>query len=150
MKRSAGILVYRKNKEVEVLLTHPGGPYWKDATSHCYSIPKGELEGNESSKKAAIREFKEETNLDAKIDELDYLASKKISNKKLAIIFVINKDYDLSNCKSNTFTKDFNGIIQEFPEVDGYKWFKLDEAKEMIFNSQVYFIDRFKEYLNDK
>ena len=150
MKRSAGILVYRKTDEVEVLLAHPGGPYWKKATDHCYSIPKGELEGLESSKKAAVREFKEETNLDAEIDELDYLASKKISNKKLAIIFVLDKDYDLSNCKSNTFTMEYNGIIQEFPEVDGYKWFKLDEARNMIFNSQVYFIDRFKEYINDK
>ena len=73
MKKSSGILVYKKdNNIVKVLLCHPGGPYWENTHLHSWGIPKGELDKNEKVKEAAIREFKEETNLEI-IKELNFL-----------------------------------------------------------------------------
>ena len=87
MKRSAGILVYKKENDcLKVLLCHPGGPYWQGTNLHSWGIPKGEVEDDENLKATAIREFKEETNLEIDEDGLDYLASKKVSNNKLVII----------------------------------------------------------------
>ena len=90
IKRSAGILCYKfEDNNVKVLLCHFGGPYWENIDKGAWSIPKGELNKNERIVDAAKREFKEETNLVIR-NELKYLSSKKISHKKLAIIFCVN------------------------------------------------------------
>jgi len=150
MKKSAGILVYKKeNNTIKVLLCHPGGPYWEGTNFHSWGIPKGELDNNEKVKEAALREFKEETNLDIK-GEIAFLYTKKVSNNKLVTIFFKEQDLDLSNCKSNTFTLEWpkeSKKINEYPESDKFEWIDIDKAYEMIFLQQTIFLDKLKESL---
>lgn len=148
MKKSAGILFFkRENESIKVLLCHPGGPYWENTHLHSWGIPKGELDKNEKVKEAAIREFKEETNLEI-IKELNFLYTKKVSNNKLVTIFYIEDDLDLSNCKSNTFLLEWpkgSKIINEYPENDKFEWINIEEAYDLIFVQQTIFLDKLKE-----
>ena len=152
LKRSAGILVYKiENNIIKVLLCHFGGPYWKDIDEGGWAIPKGELNSKENIKDAARREFNEETNLKIE-DDLKYLGSRKVSHRKLAIIFYLMKDYDLSSCKSNTFKlKDFDNpnIINEYPEMDKYEWMDIETAKKKIIFNQSYFLEKLEEKIGD-
>ena len=150
MKRSAGIIAYKmENNEIKVLLCHYGGPYFFGIDDGGWSIPKGEIEENENVIDTAKREFNEETNLEVNT-EIKYLASRKISRKKLVIMFYTNSDFDLSNCKSNTFEMEYpfkSKNIQIFPEMDKYEWMSLDIAKIKIVKSQLYFIKRLEKVL---
>ncbi len=148
MKRSAGVLVYRKKEnQLEVLLCHMGGPYWKEIDLGGWSLPKGEA-FHEKVIDTALREFHEETNLSVPKEELQFLGSKKQSNRKLVIMFAIEKDFDLTDTHSNTFQKEWpkgSGIMCEFPEMDRYEWFSLDEAQKKILKGQIYFLEKLKE-----
>lgn len=147
MKKSAGILVYKIEDELKVLLCHFGGPYWVNKDKGGWSIPKGEVNKKEKILETAKREFNEETNLEINT-ELKYLSSKKISNNKLVILFYTNSNFDLSKCKSNTFELEFpknSGKIQIFPEMDQYKWMNISEAKEKIIKNQLYFLNKLEE-----
>ncbi len=148
MKKSAGILVYkRENGKIKVLLCHPGGPYWENTELHSWGIPKGEREVDEKIIETAVREFKEETNLGIEKSRLEFLYAKKLSNQKLAVIFTVEKDLDLRDCKSNTFSLEWpkdSGIVKEYPENDKYAWFDIDEAKDYIFPKQVVFLNMLK------
>ena len=150
MKRSAGILIYKKeNNKIKVFLAHPGGPYWENTNLHSWGIPKGELDKNESTKDTAIREFKEETNLEVDNDII-FLYTKKVSNNKLVTIFIKEKDLDLSNCKSNTFELEWpkgTNKINIYPENDKFEWIELEEAYNLIFPKQQIFLDKLKEKL---
>ena len=152
LKKSAGILVYKlENNTPKVLLCHFGGPFWKGIDKGGWSIPKGELSEDEDILSAAKREFKEETNLSIN-EDLKYLGSKKVSHRKLAIIFYTLKDFDLSKCKSNTFKLEYprdSGKYQDFPEMDKYEWMDISKAKEMIIPNQLYFICRLEDVLNE-
>ncbi|MBR1376585.1 MAG: NUDIX domain-containing protein [Bacilli bacterium] len=152
MKRSAGILVYKyEDNKIKVLLSHFGGPYWQGVDKGGWSIPKGEMENVEKAIDAAKREFNEETNLKISTN-LDFLASRKVSNNKLVIMFYTNSDFDLKECKSNNFEMEFpkgSGKKCTFPEMDKYEWMDLNKAKEMIIESQLYFLDRLEENLNN-
>ena len=149
MKKSAGILIYKKDDEkIKILLCHPGGPYWEGTNLHSWGIPKGELDQNEKVLDAAIREFKEETNLEINNENLEYLYSKKVSNNKLVTIFTKEQNLDLSNCKSNTFTLEWpkdSKQINEYPENDKFEWIELEEAYQLIFKQQTIFLDKLKE-----
>lgn len=151
IKRSAGILCYKiDNGMLKVLLSHFGGPYWESKDIGAWSIPKGELNENERACDAAKREFKEETNLDIDTN-IKYLSSRKISNKKIAIIFCLDHDFDLSNCHSNTFKLEWpkeSGCIKEFPEMDKFEWMDIEKAKSMIINSQLFFLEKLEDYIN--
>lgn len=148
LKRSSGILVYKKEEDIiKVLLCHFGGPYWDGIDNGAWSIPKGEVDKKENLIDTAKREFREETNLKCN-SELKYLGSKKVSHRKLAIIFYMNSDYDLSICKSNTFKLEWprgSSKINDYPEMDEYGWFEINEAKEKIIPCQRYFIDKLIE-----
>ena len=150
MIKSAGILVYRYNKNVlEVLMCHFGGPYREHVDKGGWSIPKGEVDGNEKLLDCAKREFFEETNLKI-TTELKYLGSHKVSHRKLAIIFYTCCDYDLSHCKSNTFEIEYpkgSSKMQSFPEMDRFLWMDIKTAKEKIVPSQVYFLERLEDSL---
>lgn len=153
LKRSAGILVYRKeNDSIQVLLCHFGGPYWEGIDEGAWAIPKGELSKGENIVEAAKREFKEETNLDIDKD-IQYLGSRKVSHRKLAIIFYLENDYDLSNCFSNTFELEYpkdSKKISKFPEMDKYEWMDISKAKEMIIKNQLFFLERLEDIVGDK
>lgn len=153
MKRSAGILVYkRENNQLKVLLCHFGGPYRENMDIGGWSLSKGEVSFYESMIDAAKREFKEETNLEISTP-LSYLGTKKTSHRKLVIMFYTEADFDLKNCKSNTFEMEFpkgSGKIQEFPEMDRYEWMNINIAKEKIVESQLYFLNKLEEKLEKK
>ena len=153
MKKSAGILIYKYEQDkIKVLLCHPGGPYWEGTHLHSWGIPKGELDEKEKVKDAAIREVKEETNLEIDGD-IGFLYSKKVSNQKLVTIFIKEKDFDLSNCKSNTFELEWpknSKQINTYPENDKFEWIELEKAYELIFPKQQIFLDKLKARLNNE
>lgn len=149
LKRSSGIIVYRKReKNIEVLLAHPGGPFNRENDIHSWSLIKGLRNGNEKIIDTAKREFNEETGLTVN-DNLKYLCSHKVNRNKLVIMFYLEHDYNLENCHSNTFKREFEGKVREYHEMDDYKYFDIKDAKEKVFKNQVYFIERLENIINN-
>ena len=153
MKKSAGILIYRKNNEkIEVLLCHMGGPYWKDIEKGGWSLPKGEMR-QERAIDTALREFNEETSFLVEKEKLEFLGSKKQPSRKFVIMFMSQGDYDASKSYSNTFKKEWpkgSGKIEEFPEMDRADWFEIEHAKELILRGQVYFLSKLEQKLREE
>ena len=150
-KRSAGILLYRRpNGEPEVLLVHPGGPYWEKKDLGVWSIPKGEYDDAEDPRACALREFEEELGARPPEGELAALGTAKQSGGKLVTAWAVEGDLDPATARSNTFTLEWpprSGVMREFPEVDRADWFTLDEARERINPAQAVFLDRLREEL---
>jgi predicted NUDIX family NTP pyrophosphohydrolase len=138
-KTSAGILMYRrKDNALQVLLVHPGGPFWARKDLEAWGIPKGEFESNEDPLDAAKREFAEETGFSVEGDFIGLDPVKQPSGK-IIYAFATEKDYDPSCFKSNTFTMEWprgSGKTGEFPEIDKAEWFTLPEAKRKILKGQ--------------
>jgi predicted NUDIX family NTP pyrophosphohydrolase len=149
-RNSAGILMYRRRRGiVEVLLAHPGGPFWARKDLGAWSIPKGEFEPDEDSLAAAKREFEEETGLSV-TGEFIPLAPIKQSGGKIVHIWAVEGDCDASAIKSNTFMIEWpprSGRQQEFPEIDRAEWFSLAAAKEKITKGQRGFIEELQRIL---
>ena len=143
--KSAGIVVYRKRAEtIEVLLVHPGGPFWSKRDSGTWSIPKGEYSDDEDAEAAARREFTEETGW---IITSDLLPLGEIRQKagKTVTAFAAEGDFDTVSLDSNRFEIEWppkSGRIAAFPEVDRAGWFALDEAREKIIEGQRPLLDR--------
>jgi len=135
-KLSAGILAFRLRNatKLEVLLVHPGGPFWKNKDAQAWSIPKGELDEQEEPLVAARREFAEE--LGFPVDG-DFLALTPVrqSGGKSVHAFAVEADFDAAQAKSNTFSMEWppkSGRLQEFPEIDRAEWFALEVALQKI------------------
>lgn len=147
---SAGILLFRKGAAtLEVLLVHPGGPFWANKDDGAWSIPKGEFTGGEDALAAAKREFAEEmgTALSGNFIEL---GSVRQSSAKTVYAWAIRGDFDPVNLKSNNFTMEWppkSGRQQEFPEVDRAAWFALDLARTKIHKGQAPLLDRLAKCL---
>jgi predicted NUDIX family NTP pyrophosphohydrolase len=150
-RRSAGILLYRRpNGEPEVLLVHPGGPYWEKKDLGVWSVPKGEYGDAEDPRACALREFEEELGARPPEGELAALGTAKQSGGKLVTAWAVEGDLDPATARSNTFTLEWpprSGVMREFPEVDRADWFTLDEARERINPAQAVFLDRLREEL---
>lgn len=144
-KTSAGLLMYRiRDGRLEVLLVHPGGPFWRNKDDGAWSIPKGELGAGEDALAAAGREFEEETGIKPNGPFLD-LASVKQKGGKLVHAWAFAGDCDPSQIKSNSFTMEWplhSGQRQEFPEVDRATFFDLEQAKRKINPAQAALMDR--------
>lgn len=151
MKQSAGILLYRvKNGEAEVLLTHPGGPFW--GKKDVWSIPKGEVDEGEDLLAAAGREFGEETGFAVPDGELIELGSAKQNSSKINHIWAVVGDADPSKfvCRS-TFEMEWpphSGTRQNFVENDRAAWFSPPVARQKLFKNQAVFIDRLAKHLS--
>lgn len=147
-KKSAGLLVYRENpgtSELEVLLVHPGGPFWRNKDAGAWTIPKGEFDDDEDPLKAAKREFKEETGAAPPDGEYIALNPIKQANGKIVHAWAIKGDFDPATLRSNTFPCEWppkSGRMQEFPEVDRAEWFGLEVAKQKILTGQAALIDQ--------
>lgn len=143
-KKSAGILLYRtKNKIVEVLLVHPGGPFWIKKDAGAWTIPKGELNENEEPFDAAIREMKEETGIILKGNYLELTPVKQKAGK-LVYAWANEQDIDPSEIKSNEFEIEWppkSGKKKLFPEIDKADWFDIKTAKEKINPGQLPLIE---------
>jgi predicted NUDIX family NTP pyrophosphohydrolase len=144
-KRSAGILLFRRTPELEVLLVHPGGPFWANKDLGAWSIPKGEHEEREDAQACAIREFTEETGGAPSPGELDDLGTVKQKSGKVVQAWALEGDLDAAAIRSNTFTLQWpprSGRMKEFPEIDRAQWFPVDQARERINAAQAAFLDR--------
>ena len=136
---SAGILAFRRRPELEVLLAHPGGPFWAKKDAGAWTIPKGLVEPGDELIAAARREFTEETNLVAQGEmiELTPVAQK---SGKLVHAFALEADFDLSQFASNTFTVEWppkSGRRESFPEIDRIAYFGLPLAQLKIIAYQL-------------
>jgi len=144
-KTSAGLLMYRRltGGELEVLLVHPGGPYWAKKDEGAWSIPKGEYTDNEDARDAAIREFEEELGF-APSGDLIELGQTKLASGKIVSAWALEGDWDPANLSSNTFKMEWppkSGVMTEFPEVDRAAWFDIDTARVKINSGQIPFLD---------
>jgi predicted NUDIX family NTP pyrophosphohydrolase len=138
-RKSAGLLVYRhRAKRLEVLLVHPGGPFWQNRDTGAWSIPKGEFSDDEDALAAARREFQEETGLVAS-GEFVPLSPIRQRGGKTVYAWLVECELNLSQVKSNTFSMEWpprSGKLQEFAEIDRAEWFTLDRAMEKILEGQ--------------
>lgn len=149
--QSAGVLLYRKTFGVtEVLLVHPGGPYWAKKDDAAWSIPKGEIGQDEDSWSAAKREFLEETSLSLpEVTKLD-LGEFRVTSSKIVTAWAVNGDADLDKFKSNDFEMEWppkSGRMQQFPEADKAGWFTLAQARTKLVKGQVQILDKLAEVL---
>lgn len=147
---SAGILLYRFNRRhLEVLLAHPGGPYFANRDDGAWSIPKGLREDNEDLLETARREFEEETGSAVDGDFIE-LGTVLLRSGKTVYAWALEKDIDASTMVSNTFRMEWpkhSGQIREYPEMDMSAWFGLQEARVKITEGQRPFIARLIDIL---
>ncbi len=145
-KRSAGILLYRGSLPVpELLLVHPGGPFWAKKDQGAWSIPKGEYEDGEDKLLAAKREFEEELGIAPPQGSALDLGEIVQPSRKTITAFALEGDFDPAKLKSNRFEMEWppkSGKRQSFPEVDRAEWFASDGARKKILPGQAPFIDR--------
>ena len=150
-RRSAGILLYRLSGDApEVLLVHPGGPFWARKDAGVWSIPKGEYDETEEPLACALREFEEETG--TALDPADPVELGTVTQKsgKRVIAWAAEGDLDADAVRSNTFSMEWpprSGSLRSFPEIDRAGWFSLDVAREKLNPAQVAFVDRLEERL---
>jgi predicted NUDIX family NTP pyrophosphohydrolase len=146
MKRSAGILLYRGSLDaLELLLVHPGGPFWAHKDAGAWSIPKGEYADGEDPLLAAKREFAEE--LGVAPPQAEYLALGELvqPSRKIVTAFAAEGGFDPVELRSKRFEIEWppkSGARRSFPEVDRAAWFGVVEARGKILPEQAPFIDR--------
>lgn len=141
---SAGLLLYRStDRGLEVLLVHPGGPFWANRDLGAWSIPKGEVTEGEDLLAAAHREFREETGSSAE-GPIFSLGQLRQRSGKIVHAWAVRSDFDPSHLRSNDFEMEWprgSGRVRHFPEVDRAAWFDLAEARRRILPGQAGFLD---------
>ena len=146
--QSAGLLLFRqRDKNVQVLLGHPGGPFWSRKDQGAWTIPKGLIGPSESPLSAAQREFAEETGYRPGGEAIP-LGSAKQPGGKAIHVWAIEEDWDPADLQSNTFEMEWpprSGRRQSFPELDRASWFSIAEARLKILKGQAVFLDRLLE-----
>ena len=145
-KLSAGVLLYRTSDGVvEVLIAHPGGPFWARKDDGVWSIPKGEYLDGDDPWAAAQREFVEELGLAVPAGPRIDLGAQKQPSGKVVTAFAVHGDLDVSDARSNTFVLEWpkgSGTMREFPEVDRVGWFPVAQARTKLLKGQRPFLDR--------
>jgi predicted NUDIX family NTP pyrophosphohydrolase len=145
---SAGILLHRRSDEaLEVLLVHPGGPYWARKDEGAWSIPKGEVEEGEEPVVCALRELGEElgSDLGLRVEDLTELGSIRQKGGKTVLCWAAEGEFDPAELRSATFTMEWpprSGAEREFPEVDRAEWLGPEEARAKINPAQAELLDR--------
>lgn len=148
---SAGILLFRRPAgRLEVLLAHPGGPFWRTKDLGHWTIPKGEVEPGEEIEAVARREFAEETGHEPPGGAPIPLGEVRQKSGKLVVAWALEGDLDPASARSNTFTIEWpprSGRRRAFPEIDRVAWFEPAEARRRLKPAQVPFIDRLEAAL---
>lgn len=138
-KRSAGVLIYRQAGErSEVLLVHPGGPFWRNRDAGAWQIPKGLIEEGEAPAAAARRETEEELGIGLEGEPVP-LATIRQKGGKVVEAFALAQEVDADAVRSNSFELEWpprSGTMQSFPEIDAARWFGLEEAVAAMLESQ--------------
>ena len=149
--QSAGLLLYRlRDGKPEVLLVHPGGPFWQKRDEGVWSIPKGEIEADENGLDVARREFQEELGVPAPDAEFTALGAVRQTGGKIVHAWAAPGDVDVTRVTSNTVELEWpprSRRMQRFPEVDRAAWYDLDAARRKVLAAQRSFIDRLEELL---
>ena len=146
---SAGLLLFRRDfrptsAEIEVLLVHPGGPFWRNKDEHAWSVPKGLVDPEEDPEAAARREFEEELGQATPEGELVELGTFEQNRRKTVRAWMLEGDLDVSIVESNEFEMEWppkSGRLQSFPEVDRAEWFPLEVAYTKIHKGQIPILD---------
>jgi len=150
-KKSAGLLLFRKRSgALEVLLAHPGGPFWNKKDAGAWTIPKGEFDGNEDALSAAKREFEEETGAAAPTGHFIALDPLRQPTGKIIHAWAIESDFDPAALHSNTFEMEWppkSGHRGAFPEVDRAEWFTVETAAGKILDGQRPFLEQLQQKL---
>lgn len=148
---SAGVLIYRlRDGELEVLLVHPGGPFWRNKDAGAWSIPKGEIEPGADAEETARREVGEELGVTLTAP-LQPLGEVRQRGGKRVIGFACAADVDTTTVKSNTFEMEWppkSGVLRSFPEVDQVRWFDFTAASGKILDGQRPFLQRLQAMLD--
>jgi predicted NUDIX family NTP pyrophosphohydrolase len=141
--------MYRhRGRLLQVMLVHPGGPFWARKDDGAWSVPKGELTGDEEPLEAAIREFNEETGI-APTGPFEPLGSLRQPGGKTVTVWAFYGEWDPTALRSNTFAMEWppgSGSKREFPEVDRAAWFDVSEARRKILPGQVRFIEEIEQH----
>ena len=150
-RESAGILLYRHDKDgLQVLLAHPGGPFWRNRDDGAWMLPKGEVAGDEDPEATARREFAEELG-PLPAGALQPLGHLRQRGGKWVEGFVLEGDFDVAALRSNTFELEWpprSGLLATFPEIDRAEWFPLALARQKILPSQLPLLDRLEALSN--
>jgi predicted NUDIX family NTP pyrophosphohydrolase len=144
VKRSAGLLLFRQHDRIEVLLVHPGGPFWVRKDEHAWSIPKGEYRDDEDPAVAARREFEEEIGARPPEGPWIDLGELRQPSGKLVRAWAVEGDFDPARLVSNSFELEWprgSGTIRVYPEVDKAAWFDIETARTKLHRGQVPFVD---------
>jgi predicted NUDIX family NTP pyrophosphohydrolase len=152
-QHSSGILLFRrKGRTLEVLLVHPGGPFWAKKDAGAWSIPKGLVEEEDADHPAAAaREFSEETGFPCPEGEKIDLGELKMKSGKIIHAWAVEGEVDPTRLTSNTFPLEWppkSGKVQEFPEIDRGQYFSPDKARLKLHPSQMAFLDRLLEVVS--
>jgi predicted NUDIX family NTP pyrophosphohydrolase len=145
--RSAGALLFRSGDSgrIEVLLGHPGGPFWARRDAGAWSIPKGEYDVGEEPWMAAGREFEEELGAPIPAGRVIELGTVRQPSGKRLTVFAVEADFDAASARSNTFELEWppgSGRQSSFPEIDRVEWFDCVTARTKLLSGQVEFLDR--------
>jgi predicted NUDIX family NTP pyrophosphohydrolase len=151
--RSAGLLLYRITAAgvVEVLLAHPGGPFWSRKDNGAWSVPKGEYDFDSDALAAAFREFREETGHAPPAGEPIPLGEVRQPGGKRVTAWALEGELDVTQASSNTFEMEWprgSGTLREFPEVDRLEWMTVEVARTKLLTGQVPFLDRLIESIS--
>ncbi|HUQ00740.1 MAG TPA: NUDIX domain-containing protein [Aeromicrobium sp.] len=151
-KLSAGLLLHRVSASgvLEVLIAHPGGPFWARKDDGAWSIPKGEYDTGDDPKAAAFREFEEEIGCRVPAGDAVELGAIQQPSGKVVTVFALQGDVDLRDFRSNTFEMEWprgSGRMESFPEVDRAEWFPVAAARVKLLKGQVPFLDTLIEHL---
>jgi predicted NUDIX family NTP pyrophosphohydrolase len=149
-KFTAGLLLFRRCNELEVLLIHPGGPFWAKKDLGAWSLPKGQIEDNEEPLDAAKREFTEETGFTVEGEFLP-LNPVRQSGGKLVHAWAVEGDCDPARLRSNLFSMEWppkSGTLREYPEADRAAWFAIPEARKRILPAQKDFLEQLSSLLS--
>jgi predicted NUDIX family NTP pyrophosphohydrolase len=145
---SAGLLLYRGDGEaMEVLIGHPGGPFWAGKDEGSWSIPKGEYTFGEDPWEMAVREFTEEVGSPPPDGPRTDLGAVKQPSGKMLTVFAVAADLDISAARSNTFSMEWprgSGRMREFPELDRVEWLPVERARTKLLKGQRVFLDRLR------
>jgi predicted NUDIX family NTP pyrophosphohydrolase len=144
--RSAGLLLWRRSASgVEVLIGHPGGPFFARKDEGAWSVLKGEVEPGEDAWEVARREFEEETGAFPPAGDAIELGEVRLASGKQVVAWAVEGDLDPDDAVSNTFELEWpprSGTVRAFPEIDRVAWFEPDEARRRLNPAQAAFIDR--------
>jgi predicted NUDIX family NTP pyrophosphohydrolase len=150
-RRSAGIVLYRSAPALEVLLVHPGGPFFAKKDAGVWSIPKGEYEDGDDPLACALREFEEETGARVEAASAVELGTIVQRGGKRVTAWAIEGDLDAAATHSNTFVMEWpprSGRQQEFPEIDRAEWFALGTARSKVVKGQMPLLDALEQKLS--